>query len=485
MAVATAGSVLASVLGFLSLLVMARVLSQPEFGLLVLALNVLTATATVTVAGADRAIIRYVSAARLPGAKRGAMLTPLAIVMPLNVVLAVVALVLAAPVAARVFGEPSFAGPLRAVAIAVPLSVLAQLLAAAVSGLERASGDAARKVVEQAARLILLPGAIAVGLGLTEAVLGVAVAAALGAFTAGVLLYRYLPRGGTTVPTRVREIFGFAWPQATAGLAPQVWALLTLAFLAQLAGSRAVALFGAAVAIARAPQLLYFAFTYRFSPTIARLWEDRRHEQLHELLKSVTRWVTVLEIPFLALLIAVPGVFIGLFGAQYRDGAVVLSLFATAVLLDSVAGPVETMLVMTGEVRLELVANMVAVAAVVPVAYVLIGSYGANGAAIATILYSVVLNGLKTLFVGKRLKMHPFSPTLAGPFAAAAIAAGFAALAVAAAPVLGTTLLGAGPLAVCALALYAVLMLRVVGVSQTDRRALALALRRGRSRRSG
>ena len=478
-ALATAGSVVASILGFLSLLLMGHLLSQPEFGLLVLALNVLAATATVTIAGAHLAIVRYVATASAPGAQRGAMLTPLALVQPLNIVLALLVLIFAAPLAERVFGEPDFVGPLRAIAVAIPLTVLAQLLAAAVSGLERVSGDAARKVVEQGARLLLLPAAVAIGLGVTGAAVGVAVAAGLSVVTAGEFLRRHLPRGGTRVPIGVREVVGFAWPQAIAGLAPQVWTLLTFVFLAQLAGPRAVAVFGAAVLIARAPKLLYFAFTYRFSPTISRLWEERREGELHELLKSVTRWVAVLQLPFLALLIAVSGGFIRLFGEEYRDGGTVLALFTAAVLLESLAGPVETMLVMTGNVRLELIANVVTTVTVVPIAFVLIDFYGVNGAGMAALLYSVLLNGLKTFFVRKRLQMHPFSLSLVGPVVASAVAAAAAALVASVIPVLKTTIVGTGALSVCALALYALLLLRVVGVSLTDRRAIALALKPG------
>lgn len=476
-ALATVGSVVASVFGFVALLVMGRVLSQAEFGLLVLALNVLLATATVTVAGADLAIVRYVAAARAPGAQRGAILTPLALVLPLNVALAVLVLVFAEPLAERVFGEPHFADPLRAIAVGIPLTVLGQLLAAAVGGLERVSADVARRVVEQGARLVLLPAAVAIGFGVTGAAVGVTVAAALSVLTAGALLARHLPRGGATVATDLREVVAFAWPQAIAGLAPQVWSLLMLVFLAQLAGPRAVAVFGAALALARAPKLLYYAFTYRFSPTISRLWEERRQHELHALLKSVTRWVAVVELPFLALLIAVPDGFIRLFGDEYRDGAVVLALFAIALLFDSLAGPVETMLVMTGKVRLELIANVVTTATVVPIAFPLIDSLGVNGAGIAAILYSVLLNGFKIFFVRDRLRMHPFSMSLAGPFVVAGVVAGGAAFVASATPVVNTTIVGTAGLSVSALALYALLLLRVIGVSGADRRALALAIR--------
>src|SRR6266705_2519716 len=85
MSVALLGSVLGGGLGFIFGVVMARMLRQNDFGLMVLAVNLLTVGATVTIAGADYAAIRHVAAARTPGAKRGAMVGPIRLVILLNI----------------------------------------------------------------------------------------------------------------------------------------------------------------------------------------------------------------------------------------------------------------------------------------------------------------------------------------------------------------------------------------------------------------
>src|SRR5438094_10528860 len=117
MSVALLGSVVGGGLGFVFGVVMARLLVQRDFGLLVLAVNLLTVGATVTIAGADYAAIRHVAAAKSPGAKRGAMAAPIGLVMRLNIVLALAVAIFAEPISRDLLGQPAFTKVLRAAAL--------------------------------------------------------------------------------------------------------------------------------------------------------------------------------------------------------------------------------------------------------------------------------------------------------------------------------------------------------------------------------
>jgi O-antigen/teichoic acid export membrane protein len=479
MAVAMLGSVLGGGLGFVFVLVMARLMHQAQFGLLVLAVNLVNQGAALGVWGADYATIRFVSAARTPGRKRGAMLTPLLLVTALNLGLALVVLVLARPIAVHLLGQPRFTNPLRVVALVLPLTVIAQMLSAANSGLEQARGELVRKVVEQGGRIVLAPLALAAGLGLVGAVFGMLAAAAGAVLAVGVILVRSLPRGGKIERVGAREVFSFAWPQSVANVASQLWSLVAIGVLAQFGSTRALALWGAAVAIARIPALIYNSFAFRFSPTISRLWEERRLDELHELLKSVTRWVAILAVPLYAIAVALPGPLLQIYGSKFQGGSVALVLIAFAVLIDSLAGPVDRALIMTGRVKLEMAANLVTAAVMLVASVLLTYYYGLNGAAIGLILYNVLVNATKALLVWKLMRMNPLSLPLVGPIAAAALSGGVVA-AIDRTTSLGHSLVGTALLAAVLLVLYAVLLLRVIGVSSADRNALRIATRSAR-----
>ncbi|MDX6510807.1 MAG: hypothetical protein QOE36_311 [Gaiellaceae bacterium] len=480
MTVALAGSLLGGGFGFLFTVVMARMLhDRADFGLLVLGLNVLNAATSLTVFGTDVATIRYVAAAPTPGAKRGAIATPLGVVLVLNAILSLAVALLAHPLAVHVFGNAHFTNTLRALAVVLPLTVLAQMFSAGLSGLERASGELARKVVEQGGRIVLSPLGLAIGAGIVGAVLGMAAAAGMAAFVVGWLLWRSLPRGGRTEPLGLRRLLGFSWQQTVAGGTVDLWLLLLATLLARETSAAVVGAYGAALAISRLPALIYNAFTFRFSPAIARLWEEGRHDELRELLKGVTRWVSYFAIPLHAVAIALPGPLLLLYGASYRQGALMLAFATTGLLINALAGPVERTLIMSGRVRLEMIGTAVPAVILTGLAFVLIPRYGLTGAAVTILLSSISTNALKSWFVWRTMRMSTVSLSLLGPLAAAAIASGVTVL-LAHVTELDGSLPGVAALGLVLLAVYALLLVGVVGVSPRDRQALALAVRPAR-----
>jgi O-antigen/teichoic acid export membrane protein len=476
MSVALLGSVLGGGLGFVFGVAMARGLDQKDFGLLILAVNLLTAGAAITIAGADYAAIRHVAAARTPGAKRGAMVAPVRLVMILNLTVATVVGVFATQISSHVLDQPDFAPVLRAAAIVLPLTVLAQMFSACLSGLEQARGELVRKVVEQGGRIGLGMAALALGFGLVGATLGMVAAAAAAAVAVGLVLWRSLPRGGTTEITRSRVVVAFAWPQAVGNIATQLWAVIAVVILASATDPRTVALFGAAFAISQLPLLVYNAFTYRFSPAIARLHDQGENDALHGLLKTVTRWVAIFALPLFAVAIALPGPLLEIYGPKYRPAAVALVIMTIATLLNALAGPVERALIMTGRVKLEMSTNLVSTVLVVGIALVLTPRYGLNGAAVSVLIYTIVRNLAKTYLLYRTTQMSALSLALLRPLAAVIVASCLVA-AVAHFTPLGNSMRGTAVLGLMLIAIYGLLLGGVIGISKADRRALRLALR--------
>jgi O-antigen/teichoic acid export membrane protein len=476
MSVALVGSVVGGGLGFVFGVAMARLLHQRDFGLLVLAVNLLTAGAAVTIAGADYAAIRHVAAARTPGGKRGAMVAPIRLVMLLNLCVAAAAAIFAGPISRDVLGQPDFARVLRAAALTLPLTVLAQMFSACLSGLEQARGELVRKIVEQGGRIALGVLVISLGFGVVGATLSMAGAAAAAAVAVGYTLWRSLPRGGITDRTSSRVVFRFAWPQAIANIATQLWVVAALVILSRSTDARTVALFGAAFAISQLPLLVYNAFTYRFSPAIARLWDRGENEALDQLLRSVTRWVAMFAVPLYAVAIALPGSLLQIYGPSYQPAAVALTLMTIATLLNALAGPVERALIMTGFVKLEMATNIVATVFIVGVAVVLTPRYGLVGAAVSVLLYTVVRNIAKTYLLYRKVRMTALSFALLRPLIAATVASLLVAV-IARFTSLGLSLPGTAGLAVLLIVAYVFVLVRVIGISNVDRRTLRLAFR--------
>jgi O-antigen/teichoic acid export membrane protein len=333
-----------------------------------------------------------------------------------------------------------------------------------------------RKIVEQGGRIALGVLVISLGFGLVGATLGMAGAAAAAAVAVGYTLWRSLPRGGAVEKSSSRDVFSFAWPQAVANVATQLWVIVALSILSHSTDARTVALFGAAFAISQLPLLVYNAFTYRFSPAIARLWDRGENEALDQLLRSVTRWVAMFALPLYAVAIALPGPLLQIYGSKYRPAAVALTLMTVATLLNALAGPVERALILTGLVKLEMATNVIATVLIVGVALVLTPLYGLVGAAVSVLLYTVLRNIAKTYLLYRRVQMTALSFALLRPLVAATIASVLVA-AIARFTSLGLSLLGTAALAMLLIVTYVFLLVRVMGISSVDRRTLRLAFR--------
>jgi O-antigen/teichoic acid export membrane protein len=305
-------------------------------------------------------------------------------------------------------------------------------------------------------------------------ILGMAVAAVSAVVAVGALLLRRLPTGGRTRPIQSKEVIGFAWPQAVANIAAQLTTLVLIVILAHSEDARAVALFGAAFAIAVLPSLIYNAFSFRFSPTIARVWHRGERGELHELLKGVTRLVAMVSVPLYAVAIALPGPLLAIYGSPYREGGAVLSILAASTLLNALAGPVERALSMTGRVKLERASNVFAFLAATSIGLALIPRFGAVGAALSVLSYAVLMNSLKSFFVWRTMRMHALSERLLGPLGAAAFAAVVTGL-VERVTEFGSSLAGAALLGLALIGVYTVLLVRVIGISKADRAALSFA----------
>lgn len=476
MSVALLGSVVGGGLGFVFGVLIARMLDQHDFGLMVLAVNLLTVGATVTIAGADYAAIRHVAAARAPGAKRGAMFAPISLAMRLNIGLAIAVAVFAEPISRDLLGQPDFTRVLRAAALTLPLTVLAQMFSACLSGLEHARGELVRKVVEQGGRIAFAVLVFWLGFGVVGVTLSMAAAAAVAAVAVGYTLYRSLPRGGKTEKSNPWAVFAFAWPQAIGNFANQIWAVAILVILSRSTDARTVALFGAAFAVSQLPLLVYNAFVYRFSPAIARLWDRGENEALDQLLRSVTRWVAMFGLPLYAVAIALPGPLLQIYGSNYRAAALAVTLMTIATLLNALAGPVENGLKMTGFVKLEMATNVVSTVLIVAVAAVLTPRYGLTGAAVSVLLYTIVRNVAKTYLLYRRVHMTALSVSLLRPVLAATVASILVA-GINQYTSLGSSLLGTAALGTLLVVAYAFILLRVVGISSVDRRTLRLAFR--------
>ena len=100
--------------------------------------------------------------------------------------------------------------------------------------------------------------------------------------------------------------------------------------------------------------------------------------------------------------------YIALFGAGYADGAAVVVLLALAMLVASVVGVVDTVVLMAGRTSWNLATTLAALAVNVVLDVVLIPPFGIVGAAIGWCAAIVVANLASLALCWRGLGLHPF-----------------------------------------------------------------------------
>lgn len=181
-----------------------------------------------------------------------------------------------------------------------------------------------------------------------------------------------------------------------------------LIILGTLRGAHDVGIYAVAARAAEFVPFFLVAANTVIAPRIAHLFHKGDLALLQRLLTGATRRAFTLSIPVaLFFIIAARSLLSYLYGADYAEGAAVLQILASALLIVVASGPVGTILNMTGYERLAAFGVGLSVLLSVALNAALIPMYGIKGAAIATGISLVFRNILLWHWVRSRLGLRP------------------------------------------------------------------------------
>ncbi|HJP29473.1 MAG TPA: polysaccharide biosynthesis C-terminal domain-containing protein [Candidatus Latescibacteria bacterium] len=181
-----------------------------------------------------------------------------------------------------------------------------------------------------------------------------------------------------------------------------------------------------ASALLKAPQ----AFDAMFSTVVSDLTARGRDDELGNRYVTVTRWILTVNLPVIVCLLVIGGPALQLLDASrlaevaHAELALrVLFILGLGMMVQSVFFVAEPLLAMSGRPGLNLVNNLVWLAANFGLNLWLIDAYGIAGAALGAALAMVLVNLLRLVEVHIFRGVLPFSPAQLKPLVAAAAAA--------------------------------------------------------------
>ncbi len=398
------GRMLSIGINLVSQALIARHLSQADFGAFALAFSIASVGQVFITLGLHRGATQFFARYEEAGDHRrlvGTILFNIAVIVGLGAVLVIGVAFAQGALTANGLLDPTATAILLILVALAPIDALDDMLIAlfAVLGSPRAIflrryliGPLLRLIV--AATLVLADG------DAMQLAIGYLLATLLGLVTYGAIFVRILARRGVfhtlraappTVP--IREVLTFSVPLLSND---GVWLLVNTLPLIVLTASRGleeVAAFQVIRPAAALNMIVANSFYVLYLPAASRIAARRDTAATGELFWRTTMWVAVMSFPIFVGTFALGRPIAGLlFGDRYEPSGTYLSILAFGYLVNAASGFNGVTLAANGHTRTVAIVNLVAALIGAGLALVLIPFAGALGAAIAASLTLIIQN---------------------------------------------------------------------------------------------
>jgi O-antigen/teichoic acid export membrane protein len=399
-------------LGFLSQLAVARLAGLSGYGAYSYALAWSAMVVHPSLLGLDRVVIRELAIyreARAFALMRGLLRRSDQVAVVGAAAFAVVVAAIALPVSSGTLRASVALGLLT-----IPLAALGRVRLAALQGLKRASlGQLTQSVGRTVYFIIFLGIAAAVGGSMDmrpETAVGMqALAFAAALVTGSIMVRRILP---DDVMRSRPEFEARKWAKSLPPLA--LLTVLTIVnsqigvvMLGAMGTAADTGRFNAAWRSAALVSLGLMAVGPVIAPRISVLFASGDREGVERILRKGAQAALALALPSALLFLLLGPWFLGLFGHGFRQGNTALAVLALGQLFNAATGVTVTALVMTKHERPAVQATLAGTCVNVALCALLIPTWDATGAAVATTASVVVLNTLLVAAVIRNLGVSP------------------------------------------------------------------------------
>ncbi|MGI8755454.1 MAG: oligosaccharide flippase family protein [Acidimicrobiales bacterium] len=405
------GSIVYGVANFVLLVVLNRTLGTGPAGIVLVAIAIFNITSTVAELGCSTGLIRMISRDRAVERQDRVRATVVVGVVPVALVATVFAGVLfltAGSIAAglgdgantRVVGDV-----LRAMAVFLPFSALHSVLISGTRGFDTMRPQV---VVERIGRAVTLPLVVAVAVALGMGPVGVGAAWAATNLVALVFSSRAMAtrvhgavEASGRPPVRadavqVRSFWAFTAPRAVGQASEVAVNWVDTVLVGALVSTTAAGIYASGTRYLLPGLYAADALMQVTGPRISGLLARGEREEASALLKVVAGWQTAVMWPLYLLTALFPTPLLQVFGPEVVRAKWALVALAVAMLVTAPAGPVASVILMSGRSGQAMVNTLALVAVNLGGNLIFVRRYGVTGAGVVwavTILVAALLPG--------------------------------------------------------------------------------------------
>ena len=419
----TLGGSFASVgLGFVLTVLVTRGFGAAGAGVFFIAISILAIASAIAAVGANDGAVKFVAHYKALGRLsevRTIVLVAVVPVLGVSVMLTVLGVAFSEPIG-ELFVAPGdtvdVSSAVRVLMPVLPLSALSAVFVGASRGLGTMRPYfVTEQIAKPVARVVGVGAVLAVGGGLTAALVSWATALALGAVASGMWLLRLvraaeerragLERGRAF--DRALEFWKFSAIRGLASVFKVVVEWLDVILVGALASAEEAGIYAAITRLVRVGGIAQRATVLAVAPRISALFAVNDRAQLKTLYRVSTTWLVAFSFPVYLVLAFFSPTIVQIFGEDFTPGALPLSILALAMLVNMASGPGTMLLLMAGKASWNLGNTVVSLVINVTLNLLLIPSFGITGAAIAW-MASILFDNLVPAFQNwYAFRVHP------------------------------------------------------------------------------
>ena len=407
------------VLGYVLLLVIARSLGKEAVGSYHLVLAWGSLLALLGAMGLNTSVVRFVAqyhAKRQHLAVAKLYRSVLRLTIPLGLLLGGVIFLLAPTLAVSIYEDASLALHFQLIAVSIPFLVIALLNVEFIRGWKIISWSEFFRNLS--VTLIVLIGTL-IGLQFFKAdylpVLFYAIGTMLAAVVTTWFIVRRLQANSQDVAlARASSPFSFkkhlqvSVPMILTSFIQLLNGRIDIIMLGWFHPTALVGVFGVAFKVSVISDFVISALKTIAMPKISELYWAGDTDDLRKMLRVSTRLIFFSGIPVALVLLIFPETILSWIGDGYEAGATTLRIFAIAQFISASAGLVGAFMNMTGNQKI--FTRMVGVATLVNIALnlLLIPTYGMEGAAIGTLVSTIIWNVGGAVWIWRKHRIATF-----------------------------------------------------------------------------
>jgi O-antigen/teichoic acid export membrane protein len=419
------GTGIGMLLGFVSRIMVARYVTQSEFGIYSLASVLLNVFATISLLGLATGTTRQVAFYRGKEDEskvRGVVLSSINIAAISSIFFSIVLFLTSNLISVKLFHSPELTTPLRVFCIAIPFSVLIETFTSIFRGFERAEPNVYfYQILRNASFLLLL---------LVVILLNLAFMGVIWAFVASVVLTFaaftvYAARKPPLVLKKERhapisqmakELLLFSLPLLGVIMFYLSVTWLDTLMLGYFMLPSDVGLYNAAQSLTSLFPMVLQAATFIYFPLMSQLSAKNQSEDVKRSYTVLTKWIFMATLPIFLIFVLFPEATLNiLFGSRYIEAAFALRILSLGFFIQTILGASSATLAAMGHVRFIMWSVLISFIANVALAIMLIPPWGIVGAATATASAFAVTFGLLSARLYSLSKIHPFSKNFLKP----------------------------------------------------------------------